>query len=228
MTQDADYLTNDQYPHQPDQGIGLDQTAINITTSTTSTAVAGSLPDLAASSVVISKSTVQWGSTFQASTEVQNVGAGPAPPSTVFFILTGQSGSLTDAIFLGETTIPALASGASQQINQTLQLPITLPAGVTLNSVGYARVEVLTNPENDFNESVYSNGGALIAAVHRQAAGQRHDRADFAGRGHAPLDSRNSLKGHKMRQNRHRRAKPPRSSQDRGQECLKSTKETAS
>ena len=55
----------------------------------------------------------------------------------------------------------ALASGASQQINQTLQLPIQLPAGVTLGSVGYARVEVLTNPENDFQESVYSNGGAL-------------------------------------------------------------------
>lgn len=161
MTQDADYLTNDQYPHQSDQGIGLDQAAITITTSATSTATAGSLPDLAASSVVLSKSTVQWGSTVQATTEIQNLGAGAAPPSTVFFILTGQSGSLTDAIFLGETTIPALASGASQPINQTLQLPATLPAGVQLGSVGYARIEVLTNPENDFEESVYSNGGAL-------------------------------------------------------------------
>ncbi len=161
MTQDADYLTNSLYPHQPDQGIGLDQTALTITTSATSTATTPALPDLAASSVVVSKSTVQWGSTFQASTEVQNLGAGSAPPSTVFFVLTGQGGSLTDAIFLGEATLPALASGASQQINQTLQLPIQLPAGVTLGSVGYARVEVLTNPENDFQESVYSNGGAL-------------------------------------------------------------------
>jgi CARDB len=161
MTQDADYITNDQYPHQPDQGIGLDQAALTITTSPTSTATVGSLPDLAASSVVISKSTVQWGSTFQASTDIQNLGTGTAPPSTLFFVLTGQSGSLSDAIFLGETALPALASGASQQIDQTLQLPIQLPQGVTLNSVGYARVEVLTNPENDFQESVYTNGGSL-------------------------------------------------------------------
>jgi hypothetical protein len=161
MVQDADYLTNDLYPNQPDQGIGLDQAALTITTSATSTATAGSLPDLAASSVVLSKSSVQWGSTFQASTDIQNLGVGPAPPSTVFFILTGQTGSLTDAIFLGEATIPALASGASQQLNQTLQLPITLPAGVELGNVGYARVEVLTNPENDFEESVYTNGGSL-------------------------------------------------------------------
>jgi CARDB len=161
MTQDADYLTNDQYPHQPDQGIGLDQTSLTITTSPTSTATVGSLPDLAATSVTLSKSTVQWGSTVEASTEIQNLGAGIAPPSTVFFVMTGQSGSLTDAIFLGETSIPSLASGATQQINQTLQLPNTLPNGVTLGSVGYARIEVLTNPENSFEESVYTNGGAL-------------------------------------------------------------------
>jgi hypothetical protein len=104
---------------------------------------------------------VQWGSTFQATTDIQNLGLGAAPPSTLFFVLTGQTGSLNDAIFLGEAAIPALASGVSQQINQTLQLPIHLPAGVTLGSVGYARVEVLTNPENDFQESVYTNGGSL-------------------------------------------------------------------
>ena len=34
-----------------------------------------------------------------------------------------------------------------------LQLPTRLPAGVTLGSVGYARIEVITNPENIFNES---------------------------------------------------------------------------
>src|SRR5262249_39587806 len=63
--------------------------------------------------------------------------------------------------FLDETTIPALASGASQQITQTLQLPNRVPAGVTLNGVGYGRIEVLTNPNNFTDESIYSNGGAL-------------------------------------------------------------------
>jgi hypothetical protein len=161
MTQDADYVTNDLYPNQPDQGIGLDQAAITITTSATSTATAGPLPDLAASSILLSRSSVQWGSSIQATTEIQNLGAGAAPASKLFFVLTGQSGSLTDAIFLGETTLPAMASGASQQVAQTLQLPVRLPSGVTLGSVGYARIEVLTNPENTFDESVYSNGASL-------------------------------------------------------------------
>ena len=161
MVQDSDYLTNDLYPNQPDQGIGLDQAAISITTSATSTATAGPLPDLAASSVLLSQTSVNWGSSIQATTEIQNLGAGAAPASTLFFILTGQTGSLTDAIFLGQTTVPALASGASQQVSQTLQLPIRLPAGVTLGSVGYARIEVLTNPENTIDESIYSNGASL-------------------------------------------------------------------
>jgi hypothetical protein len=161
MTQDADYLTNDLYPNQPDQGIGLDQASISITTSTTSTATVGSLPDLAASSVLLSASSVQWGKSIQATTEIQNLGAGASPASTVFFVLTGQSGSLTDAIFMGQTSIPALASGASQQVTQSLQLPVRLPSGVTLGSVGYARIEVITNPENNFDESIYSNGDSL-------------------------------------------------------------------
>jgi len=161
MTQDADYVVDELYPHQPDQGTGLDQTAISITTSSTSTATLGPLPDLAASSVLLSKTSVQWGSSVQVTTDVQNLGLGAAPSSQLFFVLTGQSGSLTDAIFLGETTIPALASGASQQVTQTLQLPDRLPAGVTLNSVGYGRIEVLTNPDNFIDESIYSNGGAL-------------------------------------------------------------------
>ena len=78
----------------------------------------------------------------------KNLGQGSSPSSSVFFVLTGQSGSMADAIFLGETTIPALAPGASVPINQTIALPVRLPSGVSLNSVGYARIEVLTNPEN--------------------------------------------------------------------------------
>jgi hypothetical protein len=161
MVQDADYVTNDLYPHTTSQGVGLDQAAITITTSATSTATVGNLPDLAASSVILSKSSVEWGSTVQVTTEIQNLGLGAAPASNVYYILTGQTGSLTDAIFLGQSTLPALASGAAQSVNQTIALPIRLPAGVSLGSVGYARIEVLTNPENDFDESIYSNGDSL-------------------------------------------------------------------
>jgi hypothetical protein len=161
MVQDADYVTNDLYPHQALQGAGLDQTAISITTSPASTATASPLPDLAASSIVLSKSTVKWGSTVQVSTEVQNLGLGASPASKVFFILTGQTGSINGAIFLGQTTIPALASGAAQAVSQTIALPIRLPSGVSLGSIGYARIEVITNPENTFDESIYTNGASL-------------------------------------------------------------------
>jgi hypothetical protein len=163
MTQDADYLTNDLYPHGPTQGLGYDQTPITITTSATSTATTPPLPDLAASSILQPEHTINWGSSFPISTAVQNVGAGPAPPFYVFFLLTGQSGSLTDSIFLGETVVNGLAPGAVQVINQTLKLPSELPSGVNVGTLGYGRVSVLVDPQNLVNESLRSNGDAISA-----------------------------------------------------------------
>jgi len=165
MTQDADYLTNDLYPHQPDQGLGLDQAALTVTTSTTSTAVAGPLADLAASSVLVSASSLKWGSSFSATTNVQNLGQGPAGAFLVRYLLTGQSGSLTDALYLGDATVNGLAAGASQEVTQSLQLPGRLPNGVTLSSVGYARVAVIIDPENVVTESLYTNNQAISAPV---------------------------------------------------------------
>jgi hypothetical protein len=165
LTEDADYVTNDLYPHQPDQGSGYDQAAITITTSPTSTASLGPLPDLAASSVLESKSSLTWGSSFPVSTDVQNLGQGEAGPFRVRFLLTGQGGTLNNAIYLGDAAIPGLAAGYSQQINQTLQLPTRLPAGVTLNNVGYARIAVVVDPENVVNETLKSNNAALSAPV---------------------------------------------------------------
>lgn len=163
MTQDADYLTNDLYPHGPTQGSGYDQAPITITTSSTSTATTPPLPDLAASSILQPQHTLDWGSSFPISTAVQNVGAGPAPPFYVFYLLTGESGSLTDSIFLGETVINGLAPGAVQTINQTLTLPSRLPAGVNIGSVGYGRVSVLIDPQNLVNEALRSNSNSISA-----------------------------------------------------------------
>ena len=56
-------------------------------------------------------------------------GTGAAGPFLVFFLLTGQSGSINDAIFLGETTIPGLAAGANQPLTQTLQSRPACPPG---------------------------------------------------------------------------------------------------
>ncbi len=163
MVQDSDYLTNDLYPHAPMQGLGYDQAPITITTSATSTATTPPLPDLAASSIIQPQRTLYWGQSFAVSTAVQNVGQGAAAPFLVFFLLTGQSGSLNDSIFLGETVVDGLAPGAVAPITQTLQLPGTLPNGVNLGSVGYGRVSVLIDPEYMLNESLRSNSDAISA-----------------------------------------------------------------
>jgi hypothetical protein len=165
MVQDADYVTNDLYQHEPDQGLGLDQAALSVTTDPNSTAVATPLPDLAASSVLVSNNSLNWGSSFQATTDVQNLGQGSAGPFLVRFLLTGQAGSLSDALFLGDTTVSGLAVGASQQVAATLQLPIRLPNGVTLNSVGYARIAVIVDPENVVNESLKTNNQTISAPI---------------------------------------------------------------
>jgi hypothetical protein len=163
MIQDADYLTNDLYPNQPTQGVGYDQTPISITTSSAATATTGPLPDLAASSVLGPTSTVTWGQSLQVTTDVQNLGQGDAGPFLVRFLLTGQGGSIANALFLGDALIPGLTAGAHQQITQTLQLPNRLPAGVTLGSVGYGRIAVMVDPENVVNESLKSNNESLSA-----------------------------------------------------------------
>jgi hypothetical protein len=72
---------------------------------------------------------------------------------------------MNNSIFLGETTVNGLAAGASLPLTQTLTLPNVLPAGVTLNSVGYGRILVVVDPEAFINESLRSNGDALSAPV---------------------------------------------------------------
>jgi hypothetical protein len=165
MAQDADYLTNDLYPHEPDQGLGLDQAAITITTSPTSTATTGPLPDLAASTVLVSSKSLNWGSNFTATTNVQNLGQGAAGSFLVRFLLTGQAGSLTDALFLGDATISGLAPGASQEVVQPLTLPGRLPNGVTLSSVGYARIAVIVDPDHLVSQSITSNSTTISAPI---------------------------------------------------------------
>jgi hypothetical protein len=174
MTEDADYVTNSSYPHQPDQGTGYDQTPITITTSSTSTATTGPLPDLAASSILAPTGTIRWGQSFPVTTDVQNLGQGDAGSFRVRFLLTGQSGSIVEAIYLGDVTVPGLAAGATQPITQTLQLPNRVPAGVTLNSVGYARVAVMVDPENDINETLKSNNESVSAPFIVRLPGNTH------------------------------------------------------
>ena len=122
MTQDANYVTNDLYPDQPNQGVGLDQAAHHDHDQPDidghGTALSRTWPPRRC---MLSRSSVNWGSTVQVSTRSSKPGLRRVSrPRRCIFVLTGQNGSLTDAIFLGQTTIPALAAGASAAINQTL------------------------------------------------------------------------------------------------------------
>ena len=50
-------------------------------------------------------------------------------------------------------------------------LPTRLPAGVTLGSVGYARIAVIVDPENVVNESIYGNNDVTLRS--RSSSGCR-------------------------------------------------------
>src|SRR5262249_35117721 len=137
MNQDSGFVTDPIYPHLANQGVGLDMTSITITPDPNAAAAPSDpapTPDLAPSNVTTQPKKVYWGYDFQVSTTLENLGQADSGPVKVEFLLTGTDGLLANAIYLGETTLPSLAAGTSQDITQTLHLPNKLPSGVTLPS----------------------------------------------------------------------------------------------
>jgi hypothetical protein len=114
---------------------------------------------------LLSANSLSWGETFQVTTTLQNLGMADAGPFTVRFLLIGQNGEVNSGIFLADADIPGLAAGYNQPLVQTLQLPSRVPAGMSLNSVGYAKIAVLVNAENSVNESLISNNLGESAPV---------------------------------------------------------------
>ena len=104
-------------------------------------------------------------------------------PFQVFFLLTGQTGSINDAIYLGQTTISGPRRRHSQiRSTRRLTLPTRLPSGVTLNSVGYARIAVIVDPDELHQRVAQEQRRIDLRAVHRPTARQSHDRARHTGR----------------------------------------------
>ena len=83
----------------------------------------------------------------------------------VMYLLTGTGGSLANAVFLGESTLPALTAGASQVVNQTVLLPSVLPNGQSIPSDALGRIAVLVDPDHDVDETLRSNSLAESAPV---------------------------------------------------------------
>jgi hypothetical protein len=161
MAQDADFVTDPLTPHLANQGVGLDMTTINIAAdpnATTSTSQASSvLPDPAPSNVIVGSKTLYWGYNFQVSTTLQDLSTVATGPFNVRFLLTGTDGSTAHAVFLGQTTVAGLQPNSPQVLTQTVQLPNTLPSGVSVSSSTLGRIVVVVDPDNLLNESLRSN-----------------------------------------------------------------------
>jgi hypothetical protein len=72
---------------------------------------------------------------------------------------------VTNGIFLGQAIVPGLQAGYDQQIIQSIQLPSRIPQGLSLNSVGKARIAVVIDPENVIDESVKTNNDVQTAPM---------------------------------------------------------------
>jgi hypothetical protein len=163
---DVNYVTNPVYPHVPSGNQGIDQQSISITVPPGTTPPAlGPLADLAVGAVTTSTGTLFWGQNVSTQAVIQNLGAVNPGPFVVRYILVGASGSTSTGIFLGDATIAGLAPGAAQVVNETFTLPLRLPAGVTLSSLGVGRIAVVADPGNVINESFYNNNTAISGPV---------------------------------------------------------------
>ena len=163
---DADYITNDVYPHTVTGIQGTDIVPANITVPPGTTPPAlGALPDLAAGAVTTSANTLYWGHNFQVQAAVQNLGTSDPGPFRVRFILVGASGNTSNGIFLGDTIVQSAAPGSSQVVTQTLALPYRLPAGITLSSLGTGHIAMIVDPENVLNETFKNNNTSTSGPV---------------------------------------------------------------
>ena len=187
MTQDANYVTNDLYPNSPDQGVGLrpdrddDHDQLDLDGHHRPAARPGRLVGPGARPAPSAGAR-----SFPVSTDVQNLGQGDAGPFQVFFLLTGQAGSINDAIYLGQTTITGLAAGASQPITQTLTLPTRLPSGRHPQQRRLWPDRHDRRPRQLHQRVAQEQRRDDLGPVHRPAARQRHHRADPAAAGTLP------------------------------------------
>ncbi len=168
VSQDADYVTNQVYPHTATQGLGLDQAAMSITSLSVGAATA-TQSGLEVTGVATDSQAIDWGQSFQLGYTITNTSTNNAGSFRVRFLLAGTDGSIDNTLFLTDATLPGLAAGATQTFETTLTLPATLPAGETLNSA-LATIAVVVDPENTLDETRTATVG-FSPAFQLQVAG---------------------------------------------------------
>ncbi|MBV8675667.1 MAG: hypothetical protein JO355_00700 [Planctomycetaceae bacterium] len=160
MIEDADYVANALYPHQATQGLGHDMVNLAIGPGANADLPQGPTPDLAVGDVQAPSVPVSWGQDIQVQADVQNLGQADAGQFQVQFVLTGASGSLDHAIYLGDATVPGLQKGMQQTIVQTIHIPGQLPSGLTLDSLGVGRIAAIVDPDHVVGETNLTNNVA--------------------------------------------------------------------
>ena len=165
LVPDADFQTNLLLPLPNPQGQGKDQVSLEIDPNTSSTATEGPLADLAAGSLQAPAGPLNWGSSFQVTGTVQNIGQGDVTtPVRVRFLLMGPTGNSRQALFLGDAFLSnGLKAGFSQQVTQTLKLPNRVPNGMTIASPTEGRIEMIVDPEDVVPESFKNNNNSFSA-----------------------------------------------------------------
>ena len=158
---DADFLTNSLSPHIANQGLGFDMARLTITSPADMPASPATAPDLQVLSVKAPTAPIALGQSFQVTSNVQNIGTADSGPVILRYVLVGPNGSLSDGIFLKDTTLSGLKVNNGQNITQNLQLPTAFPSGMTLNSAGSAKIAVIVNPDNAVNEVGVTNNVAV-------------------------------------------------------------------
>ncbi len=134
----------------------MDELNLNISTNANSTAAAN-LPHLEVSSVTAPTQPKVWGQQIQVLATVENVGKAPASNVRVDFAYLDTQISSTQTIYLGSTTIPSLAVGQQQQLEETFTLPTTLPDGSTPPQVAQGKVAVVIDPLHTIDQTTFAN-----------------------------------------------------------------------
>lgn len=154
---DADFVTQPIGPRVANQGNGLDSVPLTISPAINADLEPGPRPDLAAAGVQVPTNDLVWGTSFDVTATVQNIGQADANDVRVRFFLTGITGATDRGLFLGDAIVNNIAPGSSQNVTKTLKLPSRVPAGMTISNLIYGRIVVVVDAENSVDENIKSN-----------------------------------------------------------------------
>ncbi len=162
---DADKQVNPMLTPVILQGRGLDWDVLALTIDPKAPPETNpTLPDLAPSEVLAPGTPLVWGQDFQVAVNIRNLGQANAGSLRVRFLLAGPNGETTNALVLGDTTIPGIATGETRSLIRMLRLPGRLPFGMTPGD-GLGRIVVQVDPDNDIAEANETNNTSASGQV---------------------------------------------------------------